>query len=254
MTAGTLIRLEIDEISLVDDGANQHAKVVLAKRRQPQQGNQMDLENLMKSLQAAETRQTELESQLEAYATEITKLKAEKATLVEDLAKAKSSPGLTPEQEEEEFLKGLPESVRNRMVADREKSAALELELAKLRDAAEADVYVAKAKALELPKPAETGAVLLRIAKGKTTAEDLALVEQLLKGKNAVESASVLLSKSLGVPEGVDAGDVNAVVENLAKAKQKATPGLSEAEAIAKVYDENPGLYEQYRASRQQAH
>jgi hypothetical protein len=208
----------------------------------------MNFEDVTKALEAAEVQidtLTKRATDAETAAAEAAELlKAKEAELAE-IAKANEDPAAA----EAEIMKSLPESIRKRLEdADAVAKAAQE-ELQKSKDAAEAAEYVAKARALNAGDADVIGGLLQRVAKGKTTAEDAATVEAVLKSAAAVTATSDLF-KSLGA-----AGDDKAMEPGealLAKAKelQAADPKLTDAVAYEKALEQNPALYTEYLAKR----
>jgi hypothetical protein len=208
----------------------------------------MNFEDVTKALEAADAKIETLEKRAETAETAAAEaealLKAKEAELAE-LAKANQDPA----EAEAEIIKSLPESIRKRLEEADAVAKAAQEELQKSKDAAEAAEFVAKAKELQAGDADMIGGLLLRVAKGKTTAEDAATVEAVLKSAASVTATSELF-KSLGT-----AGDDKALEPGealLAKAKElkAADPSLTDAVAYEKALEQNPSLYTEYLAKR----
>lgn len=216
----------------------------------------MDLEALTKSLEETEAaltkstaRLSEIEADNAAKDTEITKLRGELAAKDEEITKAKTAP-LSEADQDAEFLKSLPEAARERILKDRATLASQAEEIAKSKDAAEEQEYITKAKDLNVGDAKVVGPILRRIAKGRTTADDAATIETVLKSLSAVQAKSELF-KSLGTSLGdPDAGNPEAVLKSKAVEIQKANEGMTYAEAYTKALEQNPDLYAEYNKSR----
>jgi len=300
-----LTDMEIHEISLVDEPANEDARVVIVKAKNgadpskpssvakvagavlaaieemsPQiveramaegfsadpdaaaaatailQETVMDMEAVTKALEDAEAkldmlekRATEAEAALQAKDEVI---KAKDAELAELVAKGKSKKAdmkadddETAEDDEDEVMKSLPESIRKRLA----EADALREEVRKANEKAELDAHIAKAKALGAADADAVGGLLLRVAKGTTTQDDAKALEDLLKSAKAVDDKSPLF-KSLGTSAAVD-GDPEAILK--AKADEivtKSSGKLTFAQAYDQALQENPGLYTAFIAKR----
>jgi hypothetical protein len=122
----------------------------------------------------------------------------------------------------------------------------------KMRDEAEAKEFIAKAKTLGVGDADKIGGLLLRVTKSKTTAEDAALLESMLKAAGSQEKTAALF-KSLGSDTAVDS-DPEALLKAKAEEIAKASGGkLTKEQAYAKAMDENPGLYGEFLAKRRAA-
>lgn len=268
--AQNLTDLTIDEISLVDDGANQHAEVVIVKAKTAPEGFsglqesaeadstteiQMDLENLAKALEDAEAKLVALEKRTtdaEAALTGATEVIKAKDAEIEALTKAAkpAKEEIEDEEEDEEdedkVMKSLPESVRKRLEAA---DTAL-TELAKMREERDTAEAIAKAKSLNFGKAEEIGPLLLRVRKGTTVAADADMLEGLFKA--AGEQGRVThLFKAIGSEAAVE-GDpeslLNAKATEIAKAHK-----LTFEQGYTKAVEQNPALYSAYIAKRRVA-
>lgn len=197
----------------------------------------MDITQLSKALEEAEARMETLEKRAsDAEAA----LKDANDTIAK--AKAAAQP---EEPNEEEILKSLPEAIRKRL----EKAKEDEVALAKMAADAEEKEAIAKARSLKVAEPDKVGPLLLRIAKGKTTADDAKLVEAVLKQHAAISAASPLF-KSIGSAAAVD-GDPEEILKAKALEIQKGSEGkLSYAQAYDEALKLNPSIYEAYIAKR----
>lgn len=207
----------------------------------------MDFDELKKALEASEAKVTDLEKRVKDAETEKGKLadllKAKEAEL-EKIEKAKD-----PEAAEAELLKSLPETIRKRLEDAEAKAAETEAELQKERDAKERAVLLEKAKSFKAGDPEKVADLLLRITKNKTTADDVKVVEEILKSAAALSDAS-LLFKSLGTPsaEGASAHDV---ILQKARALQEGSNGeVTFEKAYNTVLEKNPDLYKRYLEER----
>lgn len=217
----------------------------------------MDLAQLSAALEKAEGDNAELKAlvakakkDLEAANETITKMKTELDTANETITKSKGGASLTPEQEDEAFLKSLPAGARDRILAERKtaaENAELVQKMAQKQDETEA---IAKARNLGAPEPEKTGPLLVRIQKGKTTPEDAALLETLFKATGE-QLKEVGFYKSAGIVlprAAVD--DPEAQLQAHADEIRKAKPKLTAAQAYEEAMQQYPELYNDYVAKR----
>lgn len=281
--AQKLTDMIIDEISLVDDGANQHADVVIVKARNAPEGQtesggdpgeidtasagldkefQMDMENLAKALEDAEAKLETLEKRTtdaEAALADATEVIKSKDAEIEELQKAykakasadKSADGDKDEDDEDEdkkVMKSLPESIRKRFADFEKRATVAEIKLAKMAEEKDTAEAIAKAKALNFGKAEEVGPLLMRVAKGKTTQADAETLERMFKA--AGEQGKVTnLFRTVGSDSAVD-GDPEVLMKAKAEEIRKANPILTPEQAYSKAMDENPSLYNAYIAKR----
>ena len=197
----------------------------------------MDITQLSKALEEAEAKMEVLE-----------KRASDAETALQDandtIAKAKAEEAPV-EPDEEEVLKSLPEGIRKRL----EKAKADEAVIAKMAADAEEKEAIAKARDLKVAEPEKVGPMLLRIAKGKTTAEDAKAIETLLKQNAAITAASPLF-KSIGSAAAVD-GDPEEILKAKASEIQKGSDGkMTFAQAYDEALKQNPSVYDAYIAKR----
>ena len=236
--AQQLTDLRIDEISLVDDPANPEAHVEIFKRRTSKESD-MDVELINKAL-------TQAEASLEAQGKELAiyKARAEKA----EAALLAAAGSKDDDDDEEEILKSLPAGIRKRL----EDGKAAEVALAKAKADAEEGDAITKARAF-CPTDADAktvGPLLLRVAKGKTTADDAETLTRLLKSAAAISARSDLF-KSLGADAAGDAvEDPEAILKAKAAEIKKANKGMTDEAAYSEALDQNPELYSAYIAKR----
>lgn len=277
--AQKLTDMIIDEISIVDDPANEQARVVITKMKAAPEGQtgseglsgeidtasadqikefQMDMENLAKALEDAEAKLETLEKRTSdaesalADATEVIKAKeAEIAELQKGYAaKANKSDDNDEDDQDEEkkVMKSLPDSIKKRLESFEKRAAEAEATLAKMRDEKDTADAIAKAKSLNFGKAEEIGPLLMRVSKGTTTAADAETLERLFKA--AGEQGKVThLFKSVGSDTAVD-GDPEVLIKAKAGEIQKANNGMTFEQAYAKAMEENPSLYNAYIAKR----
>lgn len=197
----------------------------------------MDITQLSKALEDAEAKMEALEKRASDAETA---LKDANDTI--EKAKAAATP---EEPNEEEILKSLPEPIRKRL----EKAKEDEATIAKMAADAEEKAAIAKARDLKVPEPEKIGPMLLRIAKGKSTEDDVKVIETLLKQNAAISSMSPLF-KSIGSAAAVE-GDPEEILKAKAAEIQKNSDGkMTNAQAYDEALKQNPSLYDAYIAKR----
>lgn len=280
-----LTRLVVQEVSLVDSPANPLARVAIVKAKDmtfkpcdecksPEQCTEAQkcMPEAKKSTSTGDDPMNK--EQIEALQKQVADHAAEKAALekraadaeaalaakdqvikakddvIVDLEKKLNPP--TPE----DVLKALPEPVRaliekqQKTIADQEKVNKANAEaLAKMQEANEQAEWVAKAAEMKVGKADEIGALFMRIAKGRTTADDVELISTQLKALKAQATAgNVKLFAKRGADQTTDA-DALSQLDALAADLRKADPKLSKEAAIDKALEAHPELYEQYQAA-----
>lgn len=274
--------MRVTEVSLVDEGDNPGADVVVVKRRDADpkaafeafaegvaklndlalggegaegaaraadilKGMNMDIEELNAKL-----------GQIEASLEEVGKAKAEvdakladaEAALADrDAEIAKLKAEVKTGNEEDEVLKGLPESIRKRLENAEAAAARAEEAIAKANDQRELEMAVTKAKGLGFADPDKLGGALHRIAKGTSTADDAAVVEEALQKANAALSNSKLF-EPIGKGNGGNADQPEGKLRQAALDIQKAKPNLSYEAAYAEAMEANPSLYDEVVKAR----
>lgn len=291
--ATTLHDMRIDEISIVDDPANPHAQVTIVKSRARQGGEgsvalakaqtlitdlagrleaigdqdpeaaallatlteaSMDIEQLQKSVEAAEARLEEIEKANTAKDAEIAELKKQLAAKEAEIAKGKAP----AEDDEEAFLKSLPAGARARFEAlakaTKDAQAAAEranIAIEKAAEDREEAEAITKAKTIGFGKAEEVGPLLRRVRKGTTTDADATKLEGLLKQAAAQSKPLFKGVGSLVTDTGED--DPEAVLKAKAADLRKADPKLSPEAAYDQALEQNPDLYDAYLAKRRGA-
>lgn len=259
-----LSNMEIDEISLVDKGANQHAMVTIAKRA-PEEDLMPELYNKdgeLLSEDSLEDGDIVFDADGQAYQFTLD----EDTDVVEEnkeLAEVGKSAFLSQKKaEESSFAKSVMEEL-SKAFSDDERDAVIAKALGRVEELekqhqefaqiakAERDLrltreYIAKAADYNLPvDPRELGPVLYRMAETMSY-EDCSVIAKCL------ESAGDLLFQEQGFKGGGENGDPMAMVEGYAmEAFGKSADGVEHqgrptAEMISKVFDQNPEAYDEY--------
>jgi phage-related tail protein len=287
MTPGRITKLKLTEVSMVDEGDNPGATVEILKRREASTeglakslaevmdaagelaelaagsgGSEgvekaaqvlgemdMDINELNERLGQIETDLTAVTKRAEDAEGKVTELTGQLETVTKerdeavDKAKAKE-----PEAKDEDVLKDLPEPIRKRLeVAEQTAKDASEA-VEKARDESELKEQIAKVRELGVKDADGMGAVLHRIAKGKSKPEDATKVVELLTIAKTVGDKGNALFEAIGKANGKEDGNegdeaqtkLDAAIENIIKAK----PSLSREAAYAEAIDANPDLYE----------
>lgn len=210
----------------------------------------MDLAQLSAALEKAEADNAVLKARAEKAEGELVTASTTIEKMKGDLEQVQKGRGMTAEQEDEEFLKGLPAGARDRILADRAATKLALESVEKMRSEKEEGEAIAKARTIGVAEPEKAGPLLVRVAKGKTTAEDVELIETILKSAGAVaKEAGLYRAQGAGAGHAGDAGDpeaaLNAAAQEIAKSK-----GLSAAKAYEQAMKDNPELYSAYIAKR----
>lgn len=266
-----LKKLRIKELSLCGVGMNPGASVVIAKAapafkpcadcQTPEKCTragkcQRDVNKAALPASEIEKMDKELEAQLAAMEGEFAELKksldardaavaaaeAQVQALTAELAKAKAAPQ-TPEAIEKAMLDAMPAPAREAFVQTRTLLAKAQADLEAAQIQRETETAIGKAKGYGYGDPNTIGPLMLRVAKGKTTAEDVATIETLLTGAGALVGKSKVFgmigsaAPVVGSPEDV----LKAKTEEIRKAK----PELTDAQAYVLALEQNPDLYAQ---------
>lgn len=201
----------------------------------------MDIETLSKALESAEASLTTLAEEKTALVEKLRVADETIAAQADELKKAK------PETDEE-VMKGLPAPLRERLEKAQADATAATTAMQKMADERELDQAIAKAKTIGAADSATVGALMVRVGKGKTTPEDVKVIETLLKSAVEVEKASALF-KSMGHGAAIE-GDPEVLMKAKADELRKAKPELTEAAAYDLALQQNPELYAAYRQKR----
>lgn len=261
-----LRKLRVSRVDRVDSGANPDAHIVLFKSEDGPASDAPDLSYSRPDPSASErppSEESPMSDQTTPVATDDAEARIAAAEAERDLAIAKAAdaeaalaaataaPESTDEPTEDEVMKSLDPAVRERIVKAETERAELAERVAKMEDERLTAVHVAKAAefATVAPDTDALGAALKDVAKS-CSPETVALVESVLKSAtDRVVEANRLVTAELGSAQALDASDTGRQIESLAKARADKTGEAFEV-AQAAVLDENPGLYEQFRAER----
>jgi DNA repair exonuclease SbcCD ATPase subunit len=215
----------------------------------------MTLEELQKALETAETNLADLKKAQDGHAdivkakdAEIAKMKGEIDGLKAEIAKSKEKTA-----EPDDVFKSLPAAAREAIEKANKDAAEAKDKVEKMQTAQAEAEAIAKAKGFGVADPDKLGPVLVRVAKGKSTAEDAALIEKAFAGLAEIAKDSKLF-KSIGTGTGRETADDPEA--NLAKAVEdirKSEPKLTKEQAVAKAMEANPGLYDAFVANRRAA-
>lgn len=241
---------EIDEVSLVDRGAsgNELTKpaIVIAKRRgEPVTDNQKTL--VARILKALGVQKGDVS--LDEVLAKLSEMDRSVILNALEAAAGKAGEHPMPDEEEEEKRRAALAKAKDEADKLRKELEATNKRLAAIEDEREIETFVAKAQAFKhLP-----GASVEDIAKTLRTASKSLDGETYGRVLKMFESASAAVQKSnvFSVP-GVRGAqhDNDAMAKIKAIAKKLVTDGAakSEAAAMAKAIQDNPGLYDEYKA------
>ena len=253
-----LSNMEIDEISLVDKGANQHAMITIAKRA-PEEDTMPELYNEDGNLldeNTLENGQVVYDGEGNAYEFTLDEVEVEEPELekVGKSAFLNTSKQTTKvsksfsEQVMEELSKAYSDDDRDKVIAkalgkveELEQRYSQAEEIAKSeRDLRLTREYIAKAADYNLPvDPSELGPVLYRMAETMDF-NDCAVIAKCLEG------AGAMIFQEQGYIGGGDNTDIMSQVEAQAvEIGKSASP-----ENITTVFDQSPDAYNEYLASQ----
>ena len=213
--------LEITAVALVDNPANPQATIELfkAEEPQPQGGHTVATETVAKS-------------DLDTVVAELDSAKAELAALAEisndDLAALRGFE-IVKSDAEEDVLKGLPEDVRKRL-------ETAEQTIAKMEADNRRSEFIAKAAEFALVAGAdELGPALEQI--DRVAPEAAQVIERTLKAANArIAEGGLFGEVGASGADGIESEAEKAIAAEVAK-------GTPRADAIRKVFTDNPELY-----------
>lgn len=261
--------LEIDEISLVDKGANQHARTVIAKRHGEEEntmeeyfdaeGNLVDLDslepgdqvfgedgNLYEAVEEDDEDDDEFVDQFEDDLVAVGKS-------FNPFAVSYSESGV--EGLREELSKALTDDARDEIIA---KAFGQVEEYERVAKAAQATAEVERQLRLdreytEVAKnfsvgidPEVLGPVLKRMAESMSYSDCTVIAKALEVGTAATEE----IFEEIGKRGGGANSDIFTAVEEYVSTQVSKTDGSSE-ELLSKAFEENPDAYDQYLAERQ---
>lgn len=267
-----LKNLEIDEVALVDAGANQHAKVCLYKAKAmnetcPDCGEEYPkgtdhvckgckeddkAKKLKKQLDGQPTQEDSPEDQskqaaesamegdmaenTEKLQAELDAVKAERDVLKTKVEALEN----TPEQVEKRKMDAMPEEIRKRVEAAEKKAADAEVEIAKMREAVKEKEVIEKCAGID-------GAdVLVPVLKRLTDADQEPIIKALKALTEQVKAGELFKAKGSdgnGMSAGSAVEEINKRAADLAKADN-----VSLGDAQAKIFAADPELYDRYRA------
>lgn len=260
--------LEIDEISLVDKGANQHARTVIAKRHGEEEntmdeyfdaeGNPVDLDSLELGDQVYDADG----NQFEAVENDEEKVEERELTAVGKslnpfaVAREASAGGVGIDGLREELSKALTDEARDEVIA---KAFGKVEEYEKVAKAAQATAeaerqlrldreYTEVAKNFSVGvEPEVLGPVLKRMAEALSYEDCTVIAKALEVGSAATEE----YFEEIGKRGGGANSDVFLQVEEYANTQISKSEGTSREDLVSKAFEENPDAYEQYLAERQ---
>lgn len=254
--------MELDEISLVDRPANQHAVVAIAKRASQEDvvSDYYDDDGAVVDLNTLPSGSIVYDETGEAYEWDTTQEAVAKsdpgAIFGTRPATANVGKSFTADQIREELSKAVTETDRDEVIAKAlgelsksEQRAARAEQIAK----AEQDLrlrreYIAKASEYNVPIAAdELGPVLLGMAtaefEGALPEGSCAVIHK------ALSSAGEMLFKEVGFDGNADNNDPMAEIEAIVNGQvAKGGSGVSREAAISKYFEENPRAYDEYAA------
>lgn len=251
--------LEIDEISLVDKGANQHARTVIAKRHDEedtmskyfdQGGNPVDVDSLELgdvvfdsegeafevSLEDEEIEQPELELVGKAHSNPFER-QPEYTASVEDI-REELSKAMTDDDRDEVISKAFDRLGEYETIAKAaQESAEAERQMRLDREYTE----IAKSYNVGI-SPEDLGPVLKRCAESLDH-EDCVVLAKALDSATAAGD----LFEEIGKAGGADNSDVFRNVEaHIDSVVAKGAESLSRADMISKVFEDNPEEYDEW--------
>lgn len=246
-----LTNIEIDEVSLVDRPANQHARVSIAKRATEEDivpeiynenGELLDAESLQPGDTVFDSEGNAFEVVLEGEDSEEFE-REEEPVLVgksfsdevrEELSKAFS------DIERDEVISKAMERVEFLEARAAEAEAIAKSE----RDLRLTGEYVEVAKNYNIPvDPSTLGPVLMRMAESMSY-EDCSVIHK------ALTSAGSALYDEVGFIGGGDNVDVLSQVDAFLEQGISKSESVSKAAAMEQFFASNPDAYDQYRAER----
>lgn len=266
----SLSDMEIDEISLVDRGANQHASVSIAKRA-PEEDNMPDFYNEEGELLGEDqlsAGMTVFDADGAAYELSAAEDEAAQAQELETVGKSdggissafetkvsKSGSKSFSELVQEELSKAYTDDDRDAIIAKAlskvDELSVAQAESAKIakseRDLRLTREYISKADTYNLPiAGSELGPVLYRMAETMSY-DDCSVINK------ALETAGAVIFEELGYQGGgANEPDIMSMVSGAAEEQiGKADSKVSKADLIEGLFDENPAAYDQYLAERQ---
>jgi hypothetical protein len=254
-----LTNMEIDEISLVDKGANQHAMITIAKRapeedEMPAEFDLFNEEGETLDQESLEDGQVVFDAEGNAYEYTLAEEEEREPEPVGKSAffeKQAEPQGTFAQSVMEELSKAFDDGERDQVIAKAlGRVEQLERQSQEIAKAAQAErdlrltrEYISKAHEYNLPvDPTELGPVLYRMAETMSY-DDCAVIAKCL------ETAGEVLFQEVGYQGGGDNGDIMDQVNAFASERVEVGKSAGAAD-VAMVFDENPGAYDEYLSSR----
>jgi hypothetical protein len=260
-----LTNMEIDEISLVDKGANQHAMITIAKRA-PEEDDMPEFDLYAEdgsSVAEDDLKHGDIVYDAEGNPYQYTEDDEE---TVEDEVEEKEpqlvgkSAFFEPKHDEASFTKQVLDELskafndddRDKVIAKAlGKVAELEAQQAEYVSIAKAErdlrltrEYISKAAEYNLPVDAEElGPVLYRMAETMSY-EDCAVIAKCL------ETAGEIIFEETGYTGGGDNADIYSQVEQHAYDTFGKSEDFNAVSAVNTVFDQNPDAYDEYLAAQ----
>jgi hypothetical protein len=248
-----LRKIRLDEISIVDSGADANAVVTIFKRDDRSNGGKpmTDLEKMVAQMNEATKTIADLQGSVTKANADSAAKDVTIAALQKSLAAAQAAKGAADDGEDP-ILKAADPLVAAEIIKLRKANAAAAKQLAQLDEEREIKKVASQITSdmPGLPVKAETFAPILKRAMGAMDESDATELLRVLKAaSNAVEDSL----RSTGLPMHlVQKGNAESEIERLAKEKQKAE-NITFAKAYDDVLTANPALYSRFMAERDQA-
>lgn len=263
----SLTNMEIDEISLVDRGANQHSTVTIAKRAPEEDhmpklyledGSLLTDDNAEEGLTVKDEEGNEYVLEAEAEEVEENKELAEvgKSAFFKPTEEVAKSGKSFSEEVMESISKAFDDDERDKIIAKALDELAEEnkrnAEIAKSeRDLRLTREYISKADEYGVPgiPSEELGPVLYRMAETMSY-DDCAVIAKALEVAGAAAEA---LYDEIGSQGGGANSDVMDMVNGYAEEQISKAEGVSKADTVVGVFDQSPEAYEQYLSDQRTA-
>ena len=248
-----LYDVTLNELSLVDRGANQGSEVILFKRDKDEEPDmttitQAEHDAIKKSLTDSNVALTQVTKALEEQTAELDKISKRNEDLEKEVAELKKGSGGGGDGGDEiEKMDASPE-VKKMLRAQQERIAAAEGLIKKQADDKAVAQLVTKFDSLNrLTTTGEKLAPIMhRVAKGESTQADADELERILKAANEAITTGKSKEQEIGKSGGGGNGDAMTKVNAKAAELRKNDNTLTKEQAISKVLKEDPDLYEAY--------
>ncbi|HEY0838995.1 MAG TPA: hypothetical protein VGD74_02295 [Vulgatibacter sp.] len=245
MTVGIarLKGLQVEEGTICDAPMNPRARVVMFKRRGAQKGSEMS--KSVKKQEGAADPLASLGELTDEQKEAITQMLAGKDEQIAQLQQSKAEGEKEPDGDEgDETAKAVAKALAKANTETAELRKALETE----RNARLDREYLEKARSYAaIPVPPEKVGGLMRIVAEKA-ADHAPVLEQVLKACDTLARESSVITKSLGVANGITkTGSVVEEVEAEAAKLMSADPKISATKARAEVWKRRPDLLKRHR-------